>query len=378
MKKINQGEQITIAILAVAVTATACYPFTDFIGYRSVALILLLVVSVLAMRMSLTAVIIAAIGSALVWDYFFIPPTLTFIISSGEDILLIFMYFIVAVLNGVINYRVRQFEQIKTQKEERENVIKLYNTLFNALSHELRTPIAAILGAADTLQENDAILSLSQKKELLTEITSGSLRLSGQVENLLNMSRLDAGAISPKKEWCDIADLIYGTAEKLKKNSQNHSIHITVPDDFPLVRLDFGLTEQTLQNLLSNSFRHTPNGTWIDISAKIVNETSGHFENRTPLAENPNAVNETTKNCLQIEISDNGPGFPIEEISLAFDKFYRSKNTKADGTGLGLFIVKGFTEAQGGEVFLTNRADGGAKFTLEFPTIILNQSVQHD
>ncbi len=371
MKKDNQTQQITTAILAVAATAALCYPFTDFIGYRSVALILLLVVSVLAMRMRLAAVVIAAIAGALVWDYFFIPPHFTFTIGSGEDVLLLVMYFIVALLNGVINYRVRQFEQVKTQKEERENVIKLYNALFNALSHELRTPIAAILGAADTLLENDAALSISQKKELLSEISTGSLRLSEQVENLLNISRLDAGTISPKKAWCDVADLIFGTAEKLKKDSKNHRVEISVPDDFPLVQLDFGLTEQTLQNLLANAFRHTPDGTRIEISAKILNDISGHFENTESVAENLKPVNDTTKSRLQIEILDNGPGFPHEEIGHVFDKFYRPKNTKADGTGLGLFIVKGFTEAQGGTVFLTNRAGGGAKFTLEFPTIIL-------
>lgn len=378
MKDPKQPQQIGTAILTVSVVAAVCYPFTDFIGYRSVALILLMVVSVLAMRMRLSSVLIAAVVSALVWDFFFIPPKFTFSVGSGEDVLLLFMYFVVALLNGVINYRIRQFEQIKSQKEERENVIKLYNTLFNALSHELRTPIAAILGAADTLQENDTDLSVSQKKDLLSEISAGSLRLSEQVENLLNVSRLDAGTISPKKAWCDVADLIFGTVEKLKIEAKNHPVEISVPENFPLVQLDFGLTEQTLNNLLANAFRHTPDGTRVQVSAKILHEISGHFENTELTVEKVKPVNDTTKSRLHIEILDNGPGFPPDEIDHVFGKFYRPKNTICDGTGLGLFIVKGFTEAQGGTVFLTNRAGGGAKFILEFPTITLNQTVQHD
>lgn len=377
MSKENQNRQIPFAIVVVVLVAALCYPFSGIIGYRSVALILLLVMSVLAMRMSLRAVLIAAIVSALVWDYFFIPPFFTFTIGNGEDLLLIIMYFIVALLNGTINYRVRQLEQVKNQKEEREKALQLYNTLFNALSHELRTPIATILGAADALQENEASLSESHKRALLGEIAVGALRLSGQVENLLNMSRLEAGTIQARKEWCDVADLINGALEKLNREGQYHKVDTSIPEDLPLVQLDFGLTEQTLQNLLSNAFRHTPAGTRIIISANIFSDLSGHFEDMPTASGAAKPVRDDRMYRLVIDVMDNGPGFPETEISRAFDKFYRYENTQADGTGLGLFIVRGFTEAQGGEVSLSNLMDGGAKFTLEYPTIILNQATHH-
>lgn len=379
MKKANQFRQILLAILAVAALAAACFPFTDFIGYRSVALILLLLVSILALRMSLPAVLVAAVVSALVWDFFFIPPHFTFTIGSGEDVLLLLMYFIVALLNGAINYRMRQFEREKTQKEKRENALKLYGTLFDSLSHELRTPVAAILGAADMLQENEARLSVSQKKELLDEIAGSSMRLSEQVENLLNMSRLETGVIAARKEWCDVADLLFGIVKKLEKEGKNHPVERSIPEDLPLVRLDFGLTEQVVQNLLANAFRHTPDGTQVFISVKMQKAIAGHFEKNGAAVEHLQPVKDVITHRLEIEISDNGPGFPANEIDRAFDKFYRPENTRADGTGLGLYIVKGFTEAQGGEVSLGNRVGGGSRFLLEFPTAILNQTFhQHE
>lgn len=375
MKKVNTTRQIVLAATSVLVVAAACYPVTDYIGYHSVALVLLLAVSVLAMRLSLPAVIVAAGLSALVWDFFFIPPYFTFTIGSSEDVLLIVMYFIVAILNGVINARVRQLEQMKRQKAESDTSLKLYNTLFNSLSHELRTPVAAILGAADTLQENETVLWPEQKSALMTEISSGALRLSEQVENLLSMSRLEAGMISAKKEWCDVADLLYSTLEKLKTERHDHPVEITVPENLPLVRLDYGLTEQIVRNLLLNAFRHTPAGTRVCISANTEHDTAGHFEIKERPGSPLELVRDKIMHRLQLTILDNGAGFPPGESERVFGKFYRPANTEAGGTGLGLYIVKGFVEAQGGEISLSNREGGGARFQIEIPTPVLPQNL---
>ncbi|MEQ1747194.1 MAG: ATP-binding protein [Saprospiraceae bacterium] len=375
MKKVNPVRQIILSATSVLIVAAACYPISEYIGYRSVALVLLLVVSVLAMRMILPAVIVAAVLGALVWDFFFIPPHFTLTIGSGEDVLLIVMYFIVAVLNGVINFRVRQLERVQRQKADSDTSLKLYNTLFNSLSHELRTPVAAILGAADTLQENEKALSATQKTALLAEITGGALRLNEQIENLLSMSRLEAGMIFPKKEWCDVAELLYGTLEKLKPEGCDHPVSIFLATDMPLVRLDYGLTGQIVHNLLNNAFRHTPAGTRVEISAKIEHDASGHFETNEHTGTPLQLVRDSLSHRLQIDISDSGPGFPEEEIERVFGKFYRPSSTVASGTGLGLFVVKGFVEAQGGDIMLSNRIQGGATFTIEFPTPILPQNL---
>ncbi len=372
MKKASNFQQILLAALTVAAVAGACFPFAEAIGYRSVALILLLVVSVLAMRLSLAATLVAAFLSALVWNFFFVPPHFTLHMDSAEDALFMAMYFIVATLNGIINHRLRQIEAIRSEKIERENALKLYNALFNSLSHDLRTPIAAVIGATDTLRENRTQLTDNQQVALLDEISGGSLRLSEQVENLLNMSRIEAGMIQPKKEWCDARDLLFGIAKKCKPATASHVLEVKITENFPLVQLDFGLTEQVLENLVQNALRHTPDGSQIELSAKIFSDRKGHFEENEKSHE-LQTVRDEQKNWLLIEVRDNGKGFPTDEIERVFDKFYRLGDSKTGGSGLGLFIARGFVEAQGVEISLRNLPTGGACFAIEMPTEILNQ-----
>lgn len=364
--------QFFLAFTSVTLVAAACFPLTEVLGYHSVALLLLLTVSVLAMRLSLWPVLMAALLSALIWNFFFIPPIFTFHVDSTEDVLLLVMFFTVALLNGVIQYRVRQLEQFGRQKEEHETALRLYNTLFSSLSHELRTPIATIVGAADALQENAARLSDEHKTELLAEISTASLRLSQQVENLLNTSRLESGLIRARPEWCDANELIYKVLEKLTTELADRKVEVSVPENLPLVQLDFGLTEQVLFNLLSNAAHYTPPDATVFVSAKMASDRRGHFsenDDETSVA----AVADSVSHALILEVADNGKGFPPDEVQHVFDKFYRLKNTRTGGTGLGLFIAKGFVESQGGSISLAHRAGGGAKFIIEMPTKLLAQ-----
>lgn len=363
--------QYLVSVIVVDSVAALCFPFTDWIGYRSVGLLLLFTVSVLTMRLNLYPVLLSAILSALIWDFFFIPPRFTFSVSSKEDALLLIMYFIVAILSGVFNFKIRQFENIARQKEEREIAIKLYNTLFDSISHELRTPIATILGATDALQENDEKLSMHDKKELTSEISNAALRLNKQLENLLNMSRLESSIIRPNFEWCDVNELIYNTLNKLHSHLNNHETAVEIDDNMPLVKLDFGLTEQVLSNIISNAANYTPKQTLISIKAFLIKDHEGDM-NETEGAYALEVDKITYR--LIIEISDMGKGFPIDEIGSVFDKFYRLKNTQTGGTGLGLFIAKGFVEAQNGSIRVSNKLEHGAIFTIEIPTTILLQT----
>lgn len=362
------------SILIVLSVAALSYPFTEWIGYHSVALLLLLTVSVLAMRFSLYPALVAAILSALIWDFFFIPPQFTLIISSQEDVLLLIMYFVVALLNGIFNYKLRQFEHITRQKEERETSIKLYNTLFDSLSHELRTPISTILGATDVLQENEDKLSKQDKQELTSKISNAALRLNIQLENLLNTSRLESGFIKPNFEWCDVNELIYNTLNKLEKKLADHKTRIEIADNLPLVKLDFGLMEQVLTNLINNAVNYTPEQSLIIIKAYLIKEEGSVDFYSEKQAES----REKTKTyTLKIEVSDNGNGIPKDEIEAVFSKFYRLDNKKTGGTGLGLFIAKGFVEAQGGSIKVLNNLENGALFVIELQTPILPQTIHH-
>jgi two-component system, OmpR family, sensor histidine kinase KdpD len=342
----SKKNQYLISILMVCMVAAICYVSSSVIGYRVVALLLLVTISLAAMFFDIWPVLLASFLSALLWDFFFIPPHYTFAIDNAEDILLLAMYFVIASLNAVMTNKIRKIEKIAIEKKERENTIKLYNSLLNSLSHELKTPISAIIGASDNLQSMNEKLSDQNKKELIEEISRASLKLNGHVENLLNMSRLEAGYIKLKKDWCDINELIHDVVKGLKEYLDNRAVMIQVKDNLPLFKIDYGILYQALHNLVHNASLYIPKYSVIHILATSAEEK------------------------LIIIVEDNGEGFPEDEIGKVFDKFYRVRNTNTGGMGLGLSIVKGFVEAHDGTIKLENVPGGGAKFTIEIPAEI--------
>lgn len=328
--------------LIVAVSVT-CWLLTPLLGYHVVAFILLVTVSLVAVSFDILPVLSAAALSALIWDYFFIPPRFTLQVNSTEDLILLLMYFLIAIVGAVLTYRIRKIERREREKEEKAQTVKLYNTLLNSLSHELRTPLATIIGATDNLQQQSARLSALQRHELLAEIAKASFRLNRQVDNLLSMSRLEAGFVQPKKDWCDINELIYETVKRLEEVQPGRQVHINVSQSIPLCRLDRGLLEQILYNLLINAVTYSQADARIDITARC------HAD------------------LLEIVVEDDGPGFLQAELPKAFDRFFRGEKVTTGGTGLGLSIVKGFTEAMKGTVQLNNKSTGGAQFTITIP-----------
>lgn len=316
----------------------------NLIGYRVVAFMLLVGVSILAMVFDIVPVMVAATLSALVWDFFFIPPRFTLTVGTIEDRWLLLMYFVIALINAVLTNKIRKMEKAVKEKDEKEKSVRFYNTLLNCLSHELRTPITTIIGSTDNLQSNGTRLSQENKDELINEISVASIRLNQQVENLLNMSRLESGTFQIKKDWVDINDLVYKTLQRLDQNLSKYRVSVQIAEQLPLFKLDFGLIEQVLYNLIINVTQHTPEDTLITIQADCVRDR------------------------LVLTIADNGTGFPESEIEKVFDKFYRLKGSKTGGTGLGLSIVKGFVEAHGGTITLKNLPVQGSKFTIEINT----------
>lgn len=343
IKTTTRKRQYIIAVLLVILVAAVFYLLSSYIGYRVVAFSLLVTVSLLAMFCDIIPVLVAAVLSALIWDFFFIPPRFTFSVGNTEDRLTLLMYLLVALVNAVLTFKIRQVEKQARRKEEKEKTLKLYNTLLNSLSHELRTPIATIIGATDNLATNADKITENDKKELLAEISKSSLRLNRQVENLLNMSRLESGFIEPKKDWCDINELVYDVVNRMKDTLEGRPVEILIKENLPLFKIDFGLIEQVLYNLLYNANAYIAKYCVITVRAACINDN------------------------LVIEVEDNGDGFPEEELDRVFDKFYRLKHTKTGGTGLGLSIVKGFVEAHNGTVTLMNMPDGGARFTIVIP-----------
>lgn len=336
--------QCLISITFVLIVSLICFFFSNHIDYRITALILLMTVSVTAMLFDIIPILITAFLSGLILNFFFIQPLFTFHITNTEDILLFFMYLIIALVSAVLTYKIREAENKARDKEEKEKTIQLYDTLLNSLSHELRTPIATIIGAIDTLKEHKNKLSENNQTELLEEIDKASIRLNRHVENLLNMSRLETGTLKTKLDWCDLNELIYAVVEKIAVVKNEHTIDFVPDEKLPLFKLDTGLIEEIIRNLVLNAIQYTPKKSVIKIAATHQSE-----------------------NCI-ISISDTGNGFPESQIEFVFDKFFRLPNTKTGGSGLGLSIVKGFVEAHNGSISLKNNANSGACFTITIPT----------
>jgi two-component system, OmpR family, sensor histidine kinase KdpD len=339
--------QYAICVLAVGAATILSLILDNFLDYRNVALILLVTVSFLAMFLDILPVLLAATLSALVWDFFFIPPRFTLTIGETEDRILLAMYFIIALINSVLTFKIRQMDKEVREKTERAREVQFYNTLFNSLSHELRTPITTIIGATDNLINHSDRLRESTRKELLSEVSIASLRLNQQVENLLSMSRLESGVFKIKKDWVDVNELIHKVVHHLEPQLEKFRTSIDIDDNLPLFKLDFGIMEQVLYNLIYNAVLHTPENTTITIQARYIEEK------------------------LLLKVADNGRGFPAEEFENVFTKFYQPQGSKG-GTGLGLSIVKGFVEAHQGKITLENLPVCGAMFTIEIEPEVSN------
>jgi len=354
----NTTKQYFVSVATTLLVAAICFIFRDYLSYKITGYILLIAVSLLAVFIGLKSLLVAALLSALVLNFFFIEPYYTFHIYSTEDALLLLMFFIVAMINGALNYKIRKARQAAQLMEAKWNTMRLYDTLLDSLSHELRTPIATIMGAIGIMQDKVNPLSESDKSRLLAEMDKASHRLNHQVENLLNMSRLESGHIKPKLDWCDLEELFYKVIDSLAEELAQHEVIVTKREYMPLFKLDYGLMEQILYNLLYNAAQYSPAGTKIELG--LIYKPDVAFE-----------PSEGIPYSCMVTVEDNGNGFPEVDITKAFDKFYRVDNSKTGGTGLGLSIVKGLTEAQSGKVNLENKDSGGARFILQFAAEVM-------
>lgn len=462
-----------------------------YIGYRAVGFLFLLGVLTVGRVGRMGPVMFSALISAVGWNFFFIPPRLTFAISTPEDFIMCLTYFVVAMITGTLTSRVRRHEILLRDREDRTNVLyevlkdistssakseflervairigqvldgdagvvlkardgrinerieasyrvqldakelavaqwsfanrkaagwstdtladskylfvpldgnseilgvfafkprlpqklsveqesllrsvcrqlglslerhfaekrlieaeklkeseKLHQTLLNSISHEMRTPLTVILGSASALGDDTVKKTDDLRKSLANEITAAGERLNRVIENLLDMSRLSSGVLAIKKEWHDVHDLIRAALSRVGRHQDRNRIRIDVPQDLPLVEMDFRLLQHAVSNVIFNAITYVPGESEICLTASISNGQ------------------------LSIIVDDSGPGIPEESIPVLFDKFYRVPGSPTGGTGLGLSIVKSIVEFHSGTVTVTNRQEGGARFQILLP-----------
>ena len=221
---------------------------------------------------------------------------------------------------------------------------QLQNALLNSISHDLRTPLVAITGALSALDEDTGVLDAASRRSLIENARAEADRLNSLVGNLLNMTRIEAGALKLSREECDISDLVSSSIEALGSRLEGRVVQVNIDPELPLVNVDFVLFIQVLVNLLDNAVKYSPVDQPIEITASCQRER------------------------LSMTVDDRGPGIPAEDRQRVFDKFYRVQRPgSASGTGLGLSICKGIVEAHGGDIRAEERPGGGARIRLTLP-----------
>src|SRR3954471_16928210 len=252
-------KQYFMAVAGVVALTVVCWLLTPLTGYASISLIYLLGVLLAAMVLSRGPVLLVATLSALSWNFLFIPPRFTFHIEKLEDALTFITYFIIALTVGGLTAQLKAREHLAAQVQLAKNSEKLRKTLLDCVSHELKTPLAAIGAASQELLRLAADGQNAQMlKELAGEIHDGSHRLNRVVNNLLDMNRLESGVVQPNREWCDVRELLQSAVESEKESIRDREVRVDVPESTPLVLIDHLLMEQAIAKLLANAGGYTP------------------------------------------------------------------------------------------------------------------------
>jgi two-component system sensor histidine kinase KdpD len=260
-------------------------------------------------------------------------------------------------MEAFANQAAQAIERVLLAEESRQMKFlqvaeKLQNALLNSISHDLRTPLVSITGALTSLDEQADSLNEENRKSLIITAREEAERMNRLVGNLLSMTCIESGAIQLHLEPGDVQDVVGTALEQLGKRAAEHKIKVDVPEDFPLVPIDFTLIVQVVVNLLENAVKYSPKGSLIEVSASLVD------------------------NKALLEIMDRGMGIPPLDLTRIFDKFYRVQRPESvSGTGLGLSIGKGIVEAHHGTIYARSREGGGTILSVEIPLNGMDEKV---
>jgi len=251
-------------------------------------------------------------------------------------------------LETFVNQTALALERAQLAEEARQAEVsaeteRLRNSLLSSVSHDLRTPLATITGAASTLLEAGLTLDGKTQRELIESVRDEADRLNRLVQNLLEMTQLDAGTLKVTRDWHPIEEVVGAALNRLRKRLGDRPLNLKVPADLPLVPMDDVLIEQVLVNLLDNALKYTPPGSPITIVATAADGR------------------------LTVEVADKGPGLPPGQEDRVFERFYRADSSRGRGVGLGLAICRGIVRAHDGRIWAQNLPGGGVAFLFTLP-----------
>jgi two-component system sensor histidine kinase KdpD len=297
-----------------------------------------LVVLLVTARFGVGPALVTSLTGVLVFDYVFVPPVLAFGVPNLKDGLTLVILIVVAVVVAVLAGQLRkQAERARRQTE----VERLRNSILGALSHDLRTPLTALVGAGQALVEDR--LDARERRQFSRMVVDEAGRLHRLVVNLLELTRLESGLIQLQLEPQAIDEVIGTALYRLEASLHDRTIRTEVPEDVPLAWFDPVLVEQVLINLLENALRHTPRESPIEISVRGERDE------------------------ILVQVADRGPGVPAGDEERVFERLYRSSGRGDGGIGLGLTICRAIVTAHEGRIWFENRPGGGAVVRLVLP-----------
>jgi len=295
-----------------------------------------------------------------------------------------------ALVISTLTHRVRTQSQAAREAWERAEAEFLRNTLLSSVSHDLRTPIAAIIGAAGVLEVADEKhLPASARDELLAVICAESERMERLVNNLLDMTRLESGGLVLHSEWQHLPEVIGSALRHLDKRLKERTVHTRIAPDLPLVSMDAVAIEQALVNLIDNAIKHSPPGETVMVGLEFAAAGGAGSQPAGSQSASPAGAGtllycsdsassadvlptllQAASGIVQLWVEDHGKGIPSEEHERIFERFYRlgsELRRETQGVGIGLSIVKHIVEAHGGKVLVRSKVGEGSRFTIELP-----------
>jgi two-component system sensor histidine kinase KdpD len=303
----------------------------------NIVMFYLLAVVIAAIRWGQGPAVITSVLSVLAFDFFLIPPYLTFNVHQFEYLFTFGAFLIVGLIVSTLTSKVRA-QIIQRQTE------KLHSALLNSISHDLKTPLVSITGTLSALLDSRSKLDAQQRNELLETAREESERLNRIVNNLLDMTRTESGVLRISKKSCDLRDFVGTCLEQLKDKIGSRSIKINIPKDIPEVAVDFQYMLKAFLNVIDNALKYSPDGSPVEIEASCIG------------------------NKIRVSVRDYGYGIPKKDLGRIFDKFYRVLNTQnVLGTGLGLSISRNIIEAHAGHISAESIPGKGAMFIIELP-----------
>ncbi|HEY4219873.1 MAG TPA: DUF4118 domain-containing protein [Myxococcota bacterium] len=330
----------TLVVVAAA-TALSYALSPDIFAPEDVVMLYVAAIMFAAIRSGRAAAVFAAALSVLCFDFLFVPPRFTLSVASPRHLLTFSMMFAVGVILATLARRLKKQSIESALKKSSE---ELKTTLLSAVSHDLRTPLAAITGAATTLRDGGARVPDDERKALLDAIVDEGFHLERLVANLLDMTRIESGAMKPALAWVPIDEIVGGALARTESRFARH-IDTHLDAKAPLVHVDPVLFELVLVNLLENAVKHTPAHAHIEV-ASSTRPGGG----------------------VDLVVSDDGPGVPAGVD--VFERFVRGPGAGSGGVGLGLAIARGIVEAHGGTLRMEPSASEsahGASFRVALP-----------